>query len=91
MNGAALGKVFGVTKQSVSQWEKDIDIPGTERLALLRRTLRVTYSWLLEGTGPPPDPNAPEVLLDDLVGEDQEAVRAGLAAMVDVLHKRKAS
>jgi hypothetical protein len=48
----------------------------------LRRLLRVTYSWLLEGRGPPPAPDDPEVLFDDLLEAERAAVRAMIAAFL---------
>lgn len=67
---------FGVTVQAVSNWETDKDFPGFGRIPELRRILRVTYSWLLEGDGPPPDPLDPLVLLEDKLSEEYAAAAA---------------
>lgn len=62
---AAVGDVFGVTGQAVSNWELGSEEPDWEKLPLLRCVLRVTYGWLLTGHGPMPSPTDPQVLLED--------------------------
>ena len=57
---------FGITEQAVSAWERGEGPPDLEKLAQLRRILKVTYVWLLEGDGPPPAANSAEVQADDI-------------------------
>lgn len=66
---------FHVTVQAVSNWENDKDFPG-QRLPELRRLLKVTYSWLHEGSGPPPDPGDPRVLWEDHLADEWAAAEA---------------
>jgi transcriptional regulator with XRE-family HTH domain len=73
---------LGITDKAVSSWERDQTVPEPDRLPELRRLLRVTYSWLLEGRGPPPAPDDPEVLFDDLLEAERAAVRAMIAAFL---------
>lgn len=75
----------GVTPQAVSQWEKDIDTPGQAKLRALRRVLKVTYFWLMEGEGPPPAPDSLEVTMEDLSDAERQAVEA----FVETLQKRR--
>lgn len=64
---------LGVTVQAVSGWERDCDAPSFEKIAKLRKILRVTYVWLMEGDGPPPDADSPEVRAEDLAPELQKS------------------
>lgn len=73
---------LGITDKAVSSWERDQTVPEPDRLPELRRLLRVTYSWLLEGRGPPPAPDDPEVLFDDLLEAERAAVKAMIAAFL---------
>lgn len=79
-----LGQVFGITGQAVSQWERDKERPDPAKLPKLRNALKVTYSWLLEGSGEPPSPDDPAVALDSLTEAQQEAV----AAYIQTLQRR---
>lgn len=65
MTQGALGARFGISDKAVSAWERDETEPEWNKIPELRRVLRVTYAWLLEGDGQPPDQNDPRVLLDD--------------------------
>lgn len=60
-----LGDAVGVTKQAVYEWEVKNKEPKQDKLPELRKVLRVTFAWLLAGDGPPPDPESPEVRMDD--------------------------
>lgn len=64
----ALAEQLGVSDKAVSGWERG-GRPDSGRLPELRRILRVTYMWLLEGTGDPPHPDDPQVRLEDLASE----------------------
>jgi transcriptional regulator with XRE-family HTH domain len=60
-----LAGALGVKYQSVSQWERGLGGPGPERIPALRRALKVTYAWLMEGTGAPPAPTDAAVLAEN--------------------------
>lgn len=66
MTQKRLAAEFGITEQAVSGWERNESPPDVEKLAPLRRILRVTYIWLMEGDGPPPAVDSPEVLAEDI-------------------------
>lgn len=61
-----LGEAFGISDKAVSAWERDETAPEPDKYAEIRRLLKVTYSWLLEGTGDPPAPDDVEVRMEDL-------------------------
>lgn len=61
-----VGEHFDVSSQAVSQWERDEVVPEFDRLAKLRRILKVTAEWLLEGTGEPQDRDEHSQLWDSL-------------------------
>lgn len=66
MTQGKLADAFGISDKAVSGWERDVDIPDIGKVPELRRVLRVTYAWLLEGgNSPPPAIDDPEVLLED--------------------------
>jgi transcriptional regulator with XRE-family HTH domain len=82
-----IGAHFGVTDKAVSGWERDQTIPELDKIADLARLLRVPCSWLLEGTGAPPSPDALEVKIESL----RPSERALLAAMIETIHKERES
>ena len=61
-----VAKACGVSTQAVSQWEKGEDRPDIDRLPRLWKVLKVPPDWLLDGHGPPPDPDALSQLWDRL-------------------------
>ena len=66
MTQGKLADTFGITDKAVSGWERDKDIPDIGKMPELRRVLRVTYAWLMEGgNSPPPATDDPEVLIED--------------------------
>lgn len=84
----ALGDLLGITGAAVSGWERGPDSPEISRIPALRRALRVTYAWLHEGGDtPPPDPDAPEVVMDDMAA-DASPARTSVAKAVLGLRKR---
>lgn len=89
MSQAALGEKLGVTDKAVSGWERDEATPHPLKIPLLRRELRVTYAWLFEGGNTPPAADAPDVLLEDLVQVEQDAVKAGITAMLKTLDRQR--
>lgn len=81
---AKLGEALGLTGQAVSNWERGEDHPSAELIAQLKAELKVTYKWLHEGPGAPPDPGSLEVALDGLSRAEQDAV----GAYIDILRRR---
>lgn len=71
---------FGVTDKAVSSWERDETIPDVAKMPELRRVLRVSYVWLLEGDGAPPEPTNARVLMDDLAPAEWAALGAHSAS-----------
>jgi len=66
MTQGKLADAFGISDKAVSGWERDKDIPDIAKMPELRRVLRVTYAWLMEGgNSPPPAIDDPEVLIED--------------------------
>lgn len=58
---------LGITGQAVYDWERNGKSPDPEKLPQLRKTLKVTYAWLLAGgDSEPPPPDDTRVLLDDI-------------------------
>lgn len=45
-----LARALDVSPQAVSQWERDKDTPGAERLREIAKALRADFYWLLEGS-----------------------------------------
>lgn len=78
-----VGDAFGITDAAVSQWERDKEKPDLDKISKLRGVLRVTYSWLLDGKGPPPDPEAPR--LEDLQPADRDVVEG----LIESLHSKR--
>ena len=51
-----VGRVFGVTRTTVSNWENDKNLPETGKLAQLAGMYRVSIDWILDiGPGPNED------------------------------------
>lgn len=82
---ADIGKFFGVTDKAVSAWERDDTIPELDKIAKLAKRLQVPCLWLLEGSGPPPAPDALEVAIERL----HPAERAVVAATVNALQQSR--
>lgn len=55
MSGPALGKLLGVSPQTVSEWERDKYFPKTELLKPIASHVRVRVDWLLGGSDGPPE------------------------------------
>lgn len=55
---AALGRLMGVSRAAVTQWEQGITEPSPENLRELAERLHVNYEWLASGRGDPEGANA---------------------------------
>lgn len=86
MTQAALGEELGVSDKAVSQWERDVDAPESERIPEIAKALKVPLKWLWEGGGPIPDPNDLAVQIEALTRTEQQAVRA----FIEHLHQQRA-
>lgn len=51
LSGEALGKVIGVSKSTISQWENGNTQPSGVNLTLLCKALKTTPEWILYGKG----------------------------------------
>lgn len=60
-----IADVCNITAQAVAGWEAGDSEPEKDKYPQLRDILKVTYAYLIEGDGPPPDPTDPEKLLED--------------------------
>jgi transcriptional regulator with XRE-family HTH domain len=62
----ALADKLGISDKAVSGWERDANLPDSNKLSDLRTILKVTYVWLIDGgnTAPPAVDDA-EVLLEE--------------------------
>jgi transcriptional regulator with XRE-family HTH domain len=78
-----IGDEFGVSDKAVSAWERDVTIPEFDKLAKLARLLKVPCSWLVEGPGEPPPPDALEVQIEQLSPPD----RALASAIIETIRK----
>jgi transcriptional regulator with XRE-family HTH domain len=57
---------LGTSDKAVSGWERDKAVPEFAKMPELRRILRVTYAWLVEGnSAAPPAIDDPEVIIED--------------------------
>lgn len=70
---ADIGALFGISDKAVSGWEREDSEPEPDKYAALRRKLRVTFAYLLLGSGTPPDPNDPMVQWEDRLQDEYEA------------------
>jgi len=66
MTQGALGANFDISDKAVSGWERDEAIPEVEKIAKIAKILKVPAMWLLEGRGPPPEPDGLESLIEGL-------------------------
>lgn len=88
MTQKQLAAIFDISEQAVSNWERGVDIPDWDKMSQLRQALRVNYAWLHEGTGDPPAPDAPEVVMDDIFTSAPMEVRSSVAKAIHGLRKR---
>lgn len=64
LSQAALGKVFGISREAVSAWESDTNAPTADKLGRIAQETSVRAEWLITGTGEmdgeaPPPPSHP--------------------------------
>lgn len=59
-----IADLFDITASAVAEWEAGKSKPDPDKYPQLRDILKVTYAWLIEGEGPPPEPTDPRVLLE---------------------------
>ena len=85
MTQTDVGVHFGITDKAVSSWERGETVPDVDKLAKLARLLKVPSAWLLDGGGPPPDPDALESVLERLA----PAERALIEAMAQTLLQQR--
>ncbi len=69
-----LADLFGITKQAVSGWERDREVPDVAKLPRLARKLEVSLEWLLDGDGEPQSNHPPP--MDGLTPAEQVAAMA---------------
>lgn len=65
----ALAQKLKVSKNAVSEWERDNGQPEAQRLPALRRALDVPFDWLLDGVGKPPPRDELLLLMEGLPAE----------------------
>ena len=79
---AMVAKEFSVTVQAVSGWERDDSIPENAKIAKLARILKVPSSWLLDGKGKPPAPDALESVMERLDPDQRSLLEAMAKTML---------
>lgn len=87
MTQPVVAQHFGVKVQAVSNWERDVDSPGVDRIMPLSRLLEVPVEWLLEGKGAPPAAKS-EVVEVDIATLDPE-MQAMIRALNMALRKKR--
>ena len=55
-----VGDALGLTRSSVSLWEKDRSVPSREHLFLLAEMLKTSIAYLVHGKGKPPRSRLPK-------------------------------
>jgi transcriptional regulator with XRE-family HTH domain len=78
---ADIAAFFDVTDKAVSSWERDETVPELDKIAKLAKRLQVPCIWLLEGRGEPPDPDALEVVIEDLKPSERAVINATIQAL----------
>jgi len=76
-----IGNLFKISDKAVSAWERDETVPELDKIAKLARRLQVPCQWLLDGVGPPPAPDALEVVIEDLKPSERAVVNATIQAL----------
>jgi transcriptional regulator with XRE-family HTH domain len=78
---ADIASFFHVTDKAVSSWERDETVPELDKIAKLAKRLHVPCIWLLEGGGEPPEPDALEVVIEDLKPSERAVIKATIQAL----------
>jgi transcriptional regulator with XRE-family HTH domain len=73
LTGEQLGKVVGVSKAAISQWENDLSLPSVESVVSLCEVLDISADYLLRGSS---DDVQPEMLrlLKKIAGLDEAGI-----------------
>ena len=74
---------LGITKQAVSGWERDREIPEVPKLMPLARKLKVPIEWLLDGRGDPPEEE------DETLNGLTPTERAAAMSFIEVMRRRQ--
>ncbi len=53
LNQSDLGRLAGVSKSAVSQWEHGVTKPNRDAIMQLQRRRNINPNWLINGTGKP--------------------------------------
>jgi transcriptional regulator with XRE-family HTH domain len=61
LSQTGLGKAFGLTRSSVSQWEGDLTEPTSANLRSIAMRCGVNYDWLATGRGTMRNGQSPEL------------------------------
>lgn len=100
LTAAELARRAGVTRDTLSEWERDATAPRSNRLLTLAGVLETNIGWLLEGHGqcaPQMDADSEMAALRDQLGQARELVHQlshnldALQTRVNALERRRAS
>ncbi|MBK1698745.1 helix-turn-helix domain-containing protein [Rhodovibrio salinarum] len=85
-----LARRAGVTRDTLSEWERDGTAPRSNRLLTLAGVMETNIGWLLEGHGecsPQTDPDGEIAALREQLGQARELVHQ-LSTNLDALQTR---
>lgn len=85
ISGEALGKIVGVQKSSISNWEKGRNFPETKTIQLLAEFFNVTVDYLMGNPEPREDSSTKEYI--DVTGLSDEDIEA-LSLIVERLKEK---
>ena len=100
LSAAELARRAGVTRDTLSEWERDATAPRSNRLLTLAGVLETNIGWLLEGHGhcaPQTDADSEMAGLREQLGQARELVHQlatnldALQTRVNALERRRAS
>ncbi len=83
MTRPELAAHFNITEQAVYEWEAKDKRPDFGKLPTLARALKVPLAWLVDGKGPPPSPDDPEVRIEALSDEKRAMLNQFLKFLED--------
>lgn len=71
-----IAKEFDISPAAVSSWERDETVPEFDKLGRLALVLKVPDSWLIKGTGDPPQDDEIASLINRLTpAQKRQAIR----------------